>query len=36
MQVNSPQMKTIYGAIWTEKGLTYVAKMNDEGELELL
>ena len=26
----------IYGAIWTDKGLTYVAKMNEEGELELL
>lgn len=27
---------TIYGAIWTDKGLIYVAKMNDEGELELI
>ena len=26
----------IYGAIWTNKGLIYVAKMNDEGKLELL
>ena len=26
----------IYGAIWTDKGLTYVAKMNEKGELELL
>lgn len=26
----------IYGAIWTEWGLKYVAKMNEEGELELL
>jgi hypothetical protein len=25
-----------YGAIWTDKGLIYVAKMNDEGKLELL
>lgn len=25
-----------YGAIWTDKGLTYVAKMNSNGELELL
>ena len=25
-----------YGAIWTNKGLIYVAKMNDKGELELL
>ena len=27
---------TIYGAIWTSKGLIYIAKMNDKGELELL
>ena len=26
----------VYGAIWTDKGLIYVAKMNDEGELELI
>lgn len=26
----------IYGAIWTNKGLIYVAKMNDKGELELI
>ena len=26
----------IYGAIWTDKGLVYVAKMNDKGEFELL
>lgn len=26
----------IYGAFWTDKGLIYVAKMNDKGELELL
>lgn len=26
----------ICGAIWTDKGLIYVAKMNDKGELELL
>ena len=25
-----------YGAIWTNKGLIYVAKMNNKGELELL
>lgn len=25
-----------YGAIWTDKGLIYVVKMNDKGELELL
>ena len=28
--------RTIYGAIWTKKGLIYIAKMNKEGELELL
>ena len=27
---------TIHGAIWTDKGLIYVAKMNEKGELELL
>ena len=26
----------IYGAIWTNKGLVYVAKLNEKGELELL
>lgn len=26
----------LYGAIWTDKGLIYVAKMNKKGELELL
>ena len=26
----------VYGAIWTDKGLIYVAKMNAKGELELL
>lgn len=26
----------IYGAIWTDKGLIYVAKMNNKGELELI
>ena len=26
----------IYGAVWTELGLKYVAKMNEKGELELL
>ena len=25
-----------YGAIWTEKGLIYVAKMNEKGELEFI
>ena len=27
---------SLFGAIWTDKGLIYVAKMNDKGELELL
>lgn len=36
-ELNKPQRKAIvYGAIWTDKGLIYVAKMNDKGELELL
>lgn len=26
----------VFGAIWTDKGLIYVAKMNDKGELKLL
>ena len=26
----------IYGTIWTDKGLIYVAKMNNNGEFELL
>ena len=25
-----------YGAIWTDKGLIFVAKMNDKGEFELI
>ena len=29
-------LSKIYGAIWTEWGLKYVAKMNEKGELELL
>ena len=29
-------VETIYGAIWTDKGLIYVAKMNDKGDLELI
>ena len=27
---------TLRGAIWTDKGLIYVAKMSEKGELELL
>ena len=30
------KIPTVYGAIWTTKGLIYVARMNDKGELELL
>ena len=26
----------IYGAVWRDEGLIYVAKINDKGELELL
>ena len=26
----------VFGAIWTDKGLIYVAKINNKGELELL
>ena len=32
----SKQDIVVCGAIWTDKGLIYVAKMNDKGELELL
>ena len=28
--------RTCYGAIWTDKGLIFVAKMNDKGDIELL
>ena len=34
--LNEEDDEIIYGAIWTDKGLIYVAKMNEEGELELL
>ena len=37
---NRPNYKnkffTYYGAIWTDKGLIYVAKMNNEGDFELI
>jgi hypothetical protein len=29
-------VEKVYSAIWTDKGLIYVAKMNDKGEWELL
>jgi hypothetical protein len=33
---NNIKIESLYGAIWTSKGLIYVAKMNDKGELELI
>lgn len=33
---NGNMVDKVYGAIWTDEGLIYVAKMNDKGELELL
>lgn len=36
MQRNDNYNAICYGAIWTNKGLIYVAKVNDKGELELL
>lgn len=33
---HSPSDTIVYGAIWTNKGLKYVSKMNEKGELELL
>lgn len=33
--VGNPNFQT-YGAIWTNKGLIYLAKMNEKGEWELL
>ena len=33
---NNRKNPIIYGAIWTNKGLIYVAKMNNKGELELI
>lgn len=35
-EVRKMSKNEIYGSIWTDKGLIYVAKMNDKGELELL
>ena len=34
--INLNDYDAVYGAIWTDKGLLYVAKMNEEGELELI
>ena len=33
---NRAKYANCYGAIWTECGLKYIAKMNSKGELELL
>jgi hypothetical protein len=35
-RINAVKGEDLYGAIWTDKGLIYVAKMNEKGELELL
>jgi len=35
-EVRKMSKNEIYGAIWTDKGLIYVAKMNEKGKLELL
>ena len=35
-KVKSNRKYEIKGAIWTEWGLKYIAKMNDKGEFELL
>lgn len=34
--VELPQEQIIYGAIWTDKGLIYVAKLNEKGNWELI
>ena len=36
INVGLKNWEKIKGAIWTDKGLIYVAKMNEKGELELL
>ena len=33
---NAQMLGFNYGAIWTSKGLIFVAKMNDKGDLELI
>lgn len=35
-KLSKEEILVIKGAIWTEWGLKYVAKMNEKGELELL
>lgn len=34
--INSKKHTIVYGAIWTSKGLQFVARMNNEGKLELI
>ena len=36
MMESDKRIIAVKGAIWTSKGLIYVAKMNDKGELELI
>ena len=33
---NDKEKVVVFGGIWTDKGLIYVAKMNDGGDLELI
>jgi hypothetical protein len=35
-RINAVKGEDLYGAVWTDKGLIYVAKMNNKGDLELL
>lgn len=35
-KITKDKLLNVYGAIWTSKGLIYVAKLNDKGELELI
>lgn len=35
-KVYNSKFDITYGAIWTDKGLIYVSKMNEKGELELI
>ena len=35
-KVRKKSNTTVYGCIWTEWGLKYVAKMNESGDLELI
>lgn len=34
--ITKDEILNVYGAVWCEFGLKYVAKMNDKGELELI